>query len=111
MSTGRSPRVATASRRRSELLLPPGLALDEVEDLFQDREAVHRSRFVGRQRRLDPEVRRVRHREQAAADALVEDPIADLAGQRGLFLLVADALARHEHARAARGADERIAID
>src|SRR4029079_15412612 len=67
--------------------LPDPCALDDIEPLAQDLDAVLRGRLVDGQRRLDPEAGRVRHRQQAPLHGLRENAFGHAPGQRLLRLL------------------------
>src|SRR6476620_9510620 len=107
---------ATLSRQPANgagagLVAPEPVALDDIEHLAQDLDAVPRRRLIDGQRRLDPEAGGVRHRQQTAPHRLGEDALRHPARQRLLRLLVLHQLHPDQETRAVDEADERVAID
>ena len=66
--------------------------------------------LVDRERGLDADARRVRHGEEPALEAFVEDAPAGFFGERLLAFLVAHEIEADEKPRAAHVADERVAL-
>src|SRR5690349_2480072 len=77
-----------AVRRGSGPGLAPGAAAEVLEDLVEDGEALEGGRLVDGERRLEPDVRRVGHGEQATLHALAVHLLHERAVERLLRLAV-----------------------